>query len=171
MKNKYFYFSIILYIMIIIQTTLLDYVKIYNIKPNLVLILIICITLIVGGIESAAFGLGAGLLVDILSGSSIGPHALAGFLVGFCLGGLNKRFYKDNISICVIVTFLVSIVYESIFNFTSASVKSIELLLYLIKSDILVEAVYNVILSVPIYILTLKITNKIESKEKRTNRY
>jgi len=171
MKNKAVYFSILLYITIIIQTTLLNYISIYNIKPNLILIFIICIALIKGGLEGAFVGLIAGLLQDILSGSSIGPNALLGFLVGFSLGGFNKRFYKDNIFACAIITFIISIIYESIFVLPYIPINDYATIISVFKSDILVEAIYNVVMCLPIYILILKINNKIDYKEKTSNKY
>jgi len=171
MRNKLVYFSILLYGIIIIQTTLLDYIRVYNVKPNLVLIFIICIALIRGGLEGAFFGLTAGLLQDILTGNNIGPYALMGFLVGFSLGDFNKRFYKDNFFACAIITFIVSLIYESVFFIPSFSFYNLELILAIFKSDILVETVYNVVMSVPIYILTLKINNTIDIKEKTVNKY
>jgi rod shape-determining protein MreD len=171
MKNKLLYLFVLLYFTLIVQTTLLDYIKIYNIKPNLVLILIVCVTLIRGGMEGAVFGLVAGLLQDILCGNSIGPYALLGFVIGFGLGGFNKRFYRDNIFICAIITFVVSIIYESFIILPGISLSDYQLILQILKNDILIEALYNTVISIPLYILILKINDRIVNKEKSTNKY
>lgn len=171
MKNKLLYLFVLLYFTLVIQTTLLDYIKIYNIKPNLVLILIVCVALIRGGIEGAVFGITAGLFQDILSGNSIGPYALLGFVIGFGLGGFNKRFYRDNIFVCAIITFAISIIYESIIILPGVPLSNYQLILQLFKNNILIEAVYNLVISVPLYILILKINDKIVSKEKSSNKY
>lgn len=171
MRNKAVYFSILLYGIIILQTTLLDYISINSIKPNLILIFIICVALIKGGMEGAFMGLAAGLLQDILSGNSIGPYAIMGFLVGFSLGGFNKRFYRDNIFACAIITLTVSILYESVFIIPSIPFNNLMLYVSIFKSGILVETVYNVIMCIPIYILILKINNKLDLKDKTGNKY
>lgn len=171
MRNKAVYFSILLYGIIILQTTLLNYISINNIKPNLILIFIICVALIKGGLESAFIGLAAGLLQDILTGGSIGPYALMGFLVGFSLGGFNKRFYKDNIFACAIITIVVSMLYESVFILPRIPFNNLALFISIFKSGILVETVYNVVMCIPIYILILKINNRLDLKEKKSNKY
>lgn len=171
MRKKIASFLIVFYIIFIFQTTLLDYLKIMNIKPNLILILIICIALIRGGMEGAYAGLVAGLFQDILSGHSIGPYALLGFLVGFALGGFNKRFYRDNFLICALITFIVSVLYESIFILPNVKFSDLTLALQLLRTNILIEAAYNTIVSVPIYIIALRISDSIELREKRGNKY
>lgn len=171
MKNRFIYLFIVLYLALIVQTTLIDYIKVFNIKPNLVLALIVCVALIRGDKEASFFGLAAGLLQDILCGLSIGPYALMGFIVGFALGGFNKRFYRDNVFVCAIITFVVSIIYEGIIILPTIPLSDYQLILQLIKSDIIVEALYNVVISIPVYILILKINDKIVIREKSTNKY
>jgi rod shape-determining protein MreD len=171
MKKKLIYLFAVLYITLIIQTTLLDYIKIFDIKPNLILILIVCVTLIRGGIEGAVFGLAAGLFQDILSGNSIGPYALLGFIIGFGLGGFNKRFYRDNIFVCAIITFAVSIIYESIIILPGIPLSNYQLILQILKKDILTEALYNIVISIPFYIIILRLSDRIVSKEKSLNKY
>ncbi len=171
MKFRVLFSALGILLIVIIQTTLIDYIKVYNIKPNLIFIFIVCIALLRGNIEGAATGFFAGLLNDIVCGKMLGFYALLGLYLGLIIGSVNKRMYRENILVVVFFTFISSIVYESIVFFLGVFLKGQWALVYPFKGIILAEAVYNCVVSIFIYLFAIKIDNWVERANKASKRY
>jgi rod shape-determining protein MreD len=166
MKVKVLFYALTILIIILIQSTILEYLNIFGIKPNIIITLVICIALLNGSIEGACVGFAAGLLQDILFGYSIGFYALLGMFLGYAAGSSNKGLYKENFVVVVLFTFIWSFVYEFAVYFFGyigdIFLRNIGLL-YPIRRIIIPEAVYNSVISIPVYLLTVKITNRFEN--------
>jgi len=83
----------------------MDYLSIYGVKPDLVMLLVIFNGFLLGPREGAFLGFTGGIVEDLFSGSYIGLNALtkmaAGYLAGFC----GERLYKENSLVVAGVTF------------------------------------------------------------------
>jgi len=90
---------------LLLQSTLLDYISIAGVKPDLSLIFVISFGLLLGARVGAVTGLLTGLLQDIMIGSFIGVHAAAKMLAGVLAGYLEKKIFKDNLLLPVIALF------------------------------------------------------------------
>ena len=97
----------------ILQTTAAQYVTLWGVKPNLLLILVVSFALIGGSIRGAVVGLAAGLLLDISSGRAVGFYALVGMYLGLVVGIYSIRFFKENYRAAVLCVFLSTILYET----------------------------------------------------------
>jgi len=170
-KKKLLIYSLVLYVVLILQSTVVNYFEIFGVKPNIVLVFIICVAMIRGGNEAAIVGLVAGLLQDILSAKTLGGYAFLGFLVGAILGGYNKRFYRENIFMSVVFTFITTIVYESLTLISVIFKGQYIEFLGIFRDGIIREAVYNLVICIPLFILVLKISRFLEKNEKETNKY
>lgn len=174
MKLKAIVYTVLIFLIILLQSTVLNYLKIFDVKPNLVLIFIVSVALLQGNTEGAVIGFFTGLSQDIISGKVIGFYSLLGLYLGFTVGSLNKRLYRDNILVVVIFTFISSIAYESLvyfFYFFGQIIKGQADLLYTIKEIILPEALYNSIVSVFVYLVVMKLSEKFEVSEKSSRKY
>jgi rod shape-determining protein MreD len=89
-------------ISLVLQTTLLNSLKISLIKPDLVLIVLVFFFLSRGPAEGMFLGFFGGLLQDILSGGILGISALVKALLGFLIGLLGKAIYKERILVQVL---------------------------------------------------------------------
>ena len=163
--------SIIALISYVLQVTFLNYIGIYNIKPNLIVITTISYALIRGKEEGAVYGLFSGLLLDILGGKVIGLFALMGMILGLTIGYLNKNLYNENYLVAIALTacgtFVYNLVYFIIWHF--GYVQS-QFGWYLI-SYIIPETIYNTAFSIFIYFLILYINKKIDYYKKLTRLY
>lgn len=88
--------SFILLVEIIIESTIFPFIKIWGATPDLILITIISLGLIYGKKEGIILGLIGGLLSDILFGRVIGLHSLPYMLIGYIIGILSERVFKEN---------------------------------------------------------------------------
>jgi rod shape-determining protein MreD len=165
-------------LVIILQTTLLNYIEIFGIKANLILVFTICTALLRGGTAGAAAGFFTGLFQDILTGKALGVYALLGMYLGLLAGSINKRLYKENLIVIFFFTFSASVVYEfAIFGFgvlgpallgTSSDSTGI---IYALGRVILPEAAYNSVLAVFIYLFLTKLLKVPEPTDRPQRKY
>lgn len=171
MRIKVLIGAICIMIFALIQSTLLDYVTIFNVKPNLLVVFIIITALIRGNIEGAVAGFFSGLMQDIMSGKVLGFYSLLGLYLGLTLGSLNKRLYRENILVAVFFTFVSSMVYELAVYFFGIFIRHQSDFIYAFKSIIVPEAIYNCIISIILYIIVIKFNDKFEDMNKASRKY
>jgi rod shape-determining protein MreD len=79
-------------LLVALQTTLIPFLSVANIIPDILLIWVVYTALQSGQIPATVLGFCAGVLVDLLSGQFLGLSALCKTVVGFAAG----YFYNDN---------------------------------------------------------------------------
>ncbi|MCX8129230.1 MAG: rod shape-determining protein MreD [Clostridia bacterium] len=171
MKSKIFIYTITILIITIIQCTVLDYIRVYNVKPDLMIVFVIAVALLRGNVEGAAIGFVMGLLHDVISGKILGFYSLLGLYLGLIIGSVNKRLYRENFLVIIFFTFISSIAYEGGVYFLSTLTNGNADFVYAFKALILPEAVYNSIASIIIYILVIKMNYRFEDVGKTTRKY
>lgn len=174
MKIKIPIYTACIVSILLLQSTVLDYIRIYNVKPNLIIVFTISVALLNGNIEGAIVGFFAGLAQDMISGKMIGFYALLGLYLGLAVGSINKRLYRDNIFVVIFFTFVSTIAYESAVYFLCFFRSIIQgriNLLYPLKEIILPEAVYNSAVSVFIYIFVIKLIRAFEETDITQSKY
>src|ERR1700722_6746000 len=83
--------ALVLFIGILLQTTLIPDLQFRGVRPDLMLLITICVGLTSGPEQGAVIGFSAGLLTDLfMTTTPLGLSALAFSLVGFALGGLRS---------------------------------------------------------------------------------
>lgn len=71
---------------VLLQTTVLEFVAVFGVKPDLQLILVVFLALRRGSMSGQIAGFVGGLLEDVVTLSPLGFHAIVKALVGFCAG-------------------------------------------------------------------------------------
>ncbi|MDD5602964.1 MAG: rod shape-determining protein MreD [Eubacteriales bacterium] len=163
MKIKLPFALLTISILLLLQTTLLEYVEIAGVKPNLLLTFTICAAFYAGSREGAAVGALAGLAQDMATGIIFGFYAIIGAAAGFITGLINRRLYRDNMIVLVLVTFLVTLIYESVVSLLygraglhgSALAGGPAKYWFVINRLILPEAAYNCAVATALYLPVL----------------
>ena len=163
--------SLVLFLAFIVQSTVLQYIEVFNVKPNIVVMLIIHVSLIRGSVEGAIFGFMGGLLMDALASRVVGLYSLIGMYMGVVAGYFNKRFFKDNYLVALIFTLVFTFVFEFSFYLLFYFIWGETRILYVLQNIIFPEAIYNCILAVPLYMILIKIDNWLEKREKASRKY
>lgn len=163
--------SIIAFVCYILQTSLVDGIQIYGIKPNLIIIITISYALVRGRRDGAILGAILGLILDIMSGKIIGLFALLGLYLGYIIGSLNKNLYKENYLIPILLTAAGSFVYNFVFYIFTCFVKTQSQIGWYIIGYFIPETIYNTLLSIVIYFLILYINNKLDYYSKSPRIY
>lgn len=96
----------------VIQTTLIPMFLPGPVRPDLMLMLVVGWGVIHGNGQATLWGLGGGILLDLLSGTPFGLHALTLGAIGFLADALQTNFFRSNILIPVATIFVASLLYH-----------------------------------------------------------
>ena len=110
MKNLYI--ILIVFINLILQVTLYNFIKVFDVVPNVALILVVLFSLTTNVYMGGFIGLFTGLLYDVLIMDIIGINALIYFIVGVTLGNFSEEINRENKLLFVFVTAISTIFYH-----------------------------------------------------------
>lgn len=119
--QRYLQYALITLALVIFQTTLIPFISIVNIVPDVLLVWIVFIAIQAGQIPATVAGFGAGIVIDLIGGQFLGLSALSKTVAGFLAG----YFYSDNkieqtlgsykfLLVVALVSFVHNIVYFTI---------------------------------------------------------
>lgn len=170
MRSKILLYIILIFTFVTAQVTLLNFVSIFGVTPNLVIILIVSISLLEGSTHGAMIGFFSGLCLDAVIGVSLGYKALIGMLLGLVLGNINKRLFKDNLFVMALCTFISTILFESAIIFTAYLFNPEVDFLKTFKTIVLPESLVNSVLGLVIFFVIVQLNKKVIGSEIK-NRY
>lgn len=145
-----------------LQVNFFNWFTIAGVKPNIFIVFILFISLYAGNKVGIPFGIISGLFLDIILGKNLGTYAIMFGVIGIIGGYFDKNFSKESkITIILMVigstfifeigSYIIQIIEQSI------NVEVIEFIKIL-----LIEAIYNTILTIILYPLMQKLGYKIE---------
>ena len=149
--------SIIILFNLILQSTLFQWFKIYDVVPNTSLIIVISFAIYSGRNRGAIIGFFVGILQDIIFGRIIGLGALIFMIIGYLVGLMDQKIFKDNLFVPLVLTALATILYEMV-NFLLIFLLGYKIeLLNIIKKMLIIEVIYNSIISIIVYYYVSKL--------------
>ncbi len=157
-----------IFLVLIVQTTVLSYVKIFGIIPNLLLIFTVCFCLVTPDFRCLVYAIISGILLDITGGRMIGINTLLCTYVAFSCLFIRDKLYNNNEIIAAIFTLVISFAYGLLcytINFLLWGELNI---FYAVFRIIVPEAVYNAVLALFIYPIVKLIENGPKKKRKKT---
>lgn len=154
---------ILLFIIIyLLQANFFVWFNLGGVKPNLFIIFILILGLFGGKKIGVVFGIVFGMALDFFVSKSIGISAIMLGITGYTGGYLDKSFSKDSritmlmmISIATILYEIGGVSFNCIINQTKIDI------FYFIKT-VIIELIYNSIITIIIYPLILKFGYTIE---------
>lgn len=160
MSLQYILAVLIIIVNFIFQSTLLQYFDIGGVVPNTTLIMVVIVSLLRGKYQGAAVGLVAGLMQDIFFSTTIGINALIYLLIGYVVGLLDDKVFKESSFLPLVTIILSTITYNAMyylfmmFSSVDVSVTSV------IRNLIVKETIYNSIVCILVYLLILRFFNR-----------
>ena len=155
MKLKYFIPLFIFFPVVIIQLTIIPFISIKGVVPDLLLIAVVYFSISYGQIFGTNTGASYGLLYDLISGNLIGSTMLSKTVAGFVAGYFSsetrreKYLYTYSFSIVVLITGLIDAI---IFAFFSVIDFNTNLFLALFNHA-LMPSIYTSIVSILVVIV------------------
>ena len=149
---------LLLFISLILQVTVFSHLKIFGIKPDLILIIVLAIGFFRGSYQGMSFGFLGGFLEDVFSSAGLGTNALSKVLCGFLVSFVGKKVYENiGTQAVIIVTFsILDRIITLIILFLSSGTFSMSLSLI---PQTIVYALYNLILGLLAFPLMKKFSN------------
>lgn len=89
--------SLLLLLNIGLEATLFDHFRIFGIKPDFTLMIVISVGILRGKNYGTYVGLAAGLLLDVMFGKAFGINGMAYMISGLIAGYFNEKIFKDSI--------------------------------------------------------------------------
>lgn len=168
MKKTIINISLILTAILIyvLQANFFSWFYIAGVMPNLFIIFILFIGLFGNRTMGTIYGLVVGLLLDLVIGTTVGINSVGLGLIGFLAVVFDKNFSKDSrmtIMIMVVVATAIFEVSSYALNYIFASIH-IEILNFL--RILVLEMIYNLIITIIIYPLIQKFGYYIENEYK-----
>jgi rod shape-determining protein MreD len=149
--RRYFIILAMTIIIVVLQHTVAPQITILNISFDLVFVFVICFSLVRDEVESVVFALFCGILRDSFFPSVFGINTVLYLIVAYSLSQFQKRVYKDAVIIpmlsAFIFTFFKGLLYYGYFYVISIKFNLKNHLL----NVIILESIYNSILSLGIY--------------------
>jgi len=125
-----------------IQMTVLDYLRVFGIKPDLVLLIVIFNSFRQGSRNGALWGFAAGFLVDISAGCHFGLNALALAAAGYLAGEAKTGLYLNSGVRVATVTLAVSLA-AGVFQYLLLAFAGVFVSPLVALEIIILGAVYN----------------------------
>ncbi len=142
---------IIFLILYFLQVNFFNWFTISGISPNLFIILVLFLGLFGGKRVGIPMGISLGLLLDLFIGKKIGVTAIMLGIVGGVAGILDKNFSKDSRITIIIMTMGVTAIYEIGLYILNYAILSINVEIIPFIKILLVETLYNVIITIILY--------------------
>lgn len=158
------------FVIYFLQINLFSWFNIYGVSPNLFIILVLIIGLFIGKKVGLALGIVLGLYIDVVNGKIFGQVALMLGIVGLLGEYLDKSFSKESRITLMLMVASTTIIYEVgiyIINIIKLNA-SIELALFL--KILVIETIYNTIITIIMYPIIQRLGEKLESTFKPQTR-
>lgn len=157
---------ITIFLIYFLQANFFNWFNISGIMPNLFVILALFIGLFAGKTMGTIYGITVGLLLDFIIGTKIGINAVALGLIGLLAAVFDKNFSKDSRMTIMFMVLGSTIIYEVIsyilrYLFVGANIEVFNFIKVLI-----VEIIFNLLLTIIIYPLIQKSGYYIENEYK-----
>ncbi len=152
------------------QSTVLEHIEIMNIRPNLLIVLMVIVSLLRGPTESAIMALLFGFTMDVLLGKTLGWYALLFFLVSIPISMINEKLYRDKVLVLLIFASGASVIVEFMFFIIIFMFRGYEYLPFIFWTVIIPEAIYNCILILPLFKPVATVYGFLDRIDRRRNR-
>jgi rod shape-determining protein MreD len=158
MKLKYIVPLFVFIPVALIQLTVIPFIAIQEVVPNLILIAVVYFSISNGQIFGTITGASYGLLFDLISGNLVGSHMLsktvAGFVAGYFSGETRREKYLYTYSFTLVV--LISALADAmIFSFFSVIDFNTNFILALFNYALL-PSIYTSIVSILVVVIPYK---------------
>lgn len=168
MKKAVINIALIITLLIIyyLQSNFFSWFTISGVMANLFVILVLFIGLFATQLMGTAYGVGIGLMLDLLLGNKIGTYAVSLGMIGFLAGVFDKNFSKDSRMTIMFMSAGATAIYEIMNYFLNYVFLSTQIEILNFIKILAIEIIYNVILTIILYPLIQKAGYYIENEYK-----
>ncbi len=150
-----------LFLLLVFQTTAGQYIKLFDVLPNYMLVFIILYSMSNTHAKTLIFGVTCGLMMDAVSSHSL--FGLSTLMIMFMTLGicwLTNRFYYENGVLAVVLVFILTFAYDFLYLFLTKGIFDEISMFYCFWRYMLPEAVLNSVICIPVRYWTLWLKNE-----------
>ena len=162
-------FFIIFFVIYFLEANIFPFLTINGVLPNLFIIFILFIGLFANTAYGVFFGAICGLILDLIYGKSIGISAVMFCIVGYLGSYFDKNFSKENKITIILMVVGSTIIFEAGYYLLSSIIIDFKLEWLAFFKILIVEAVYNVLLSIILYPIIQKAGYSVDRIFKKNN--
>lgn len=151
----------------VLQTTVLKYISLADVAPNLLLIIVVSYSYVKGANAGMAAGLICGLLPDMIYGELIGVNSLICLIIGYLAGFAHKIYEPEDVTFPVLITAAADFIYGLLYYIFNFLFRSRLNFAYYARRIILPEIIYTVVLSVLVYKALQKLFLLFEERQEK----
>ena len=167
MKRKIVTVCIII-VCFLLESTTFQAFDFGSITPNLLIVVTSAFGFMRGKKEGMFVGFTCGLISDIMFGGLLGFYALVYTILGYLNGFFRKIFYQDDIKLPLILISASDFIYGNIIYIFQFLLRSRFDYFYYLKTIIIPELIYTILVTLVLYQIILWINQKLEADEKRS---
>lgn len=134
-----------------LQASIAPHLAVFGVVPNLFLLVVVTLALVEGPVPGAFAGFTAGVLLDMLGTSVIGPWALVLCVVGYVAGTLNANMFAEGWLLPITVAFMASLLAELSYGLLLAVLGVGGPFVVTLTHIVVPATVYNTALAVLVY--------------------
>lgn len=158
--------SLTIILIYFLQANFFSWFTIAGIMPNLFVIAILFIGLFGTRTMGAIYGLVVGILLDLIIGTKVGIYSIGLGLIGFLAGVFDKNFSKDSRMTIMVMGVVATAAFEVLvfllnYVFLATNIEIVNFVKILV-----IEVIYNLILTIILYPLIQKFGYYIENEYK-----
>ena len=160
--------AIIIVVCMLLQNAVFPSFAFASITPNLMIVVTAAFGFMRGQKEGLWIGLSCGILIDLFSGGTLGFYALLYMYIGYFNGFFHKLFYPEDIKLPMLLIAGSDLVYNLAVYFFLFFFRGKFQFGFYLKNIIIPELVYTMVVTIVLYVIMLKINQRLELVEKRS---
>lgn len=164
-------FVLIFIIIYLLQVNLFAWFNLGGVKPNLFVIFVLTIGLFAGKTTGVSSGIFFGFILDLLMGKSIGVFTTMLGIIGFIGGILNRNFSKDSRITMIAMITTTTLIYEIGAILLNFLINQTQIEIWYLIKTLIIETIYNSIITIIIYPLIIKMGYTIEETFKKNKMF
>jgi len=167
MRTKiYITLFIVFLIIYFLQANFFAWFNLAGIKPNLFVLLVLFIGLFAGRKIAFIYGIILGIFIDLFIGKNVGATSVMLGVIGILGGYFDKSFSKDSRMTLMLMVMLSTFIYEIGIYIINIFIISSQIEIIPFLRMLLIEILYNVILTIILYPLLQTLGYRMEEKFK-----
>ena len=160
---------LVFFILFFLQVNLFSSFTIAGISPNLFVIYVIFVALFSNQFLGISLGVIFGLILDFVYGRVIGTTAVMLCVIGYLGSYFDKNFSKENKLTIILMVAGSTLIYEFGLYFLNSIILEFDREYFAFLKIVLVETLYNILLSIIVYPIMQKFGYVIDRTFKKNN--
>ena len=157
---------IIIILAFLLWTTLFQSLKLANVAPNIMLVLVVCFAYMRGRMSGLLTGFLCGILSDMMYGTVIGIYAFRLMTIGFLCGYCQKAHFTDNYILPCVLVGISDFAYGIFYYVTEFLVRGRLDFGFYLSTVILPEVIYTILVAAVLFRLLNSLEKYLTEKRK-----